>query len=78
MFTVCGVLFYKTLIKSMGMFIIELITRIAPVEKGSQLKYQASQAAQSAQDSMQQAGQQMKASAQGATDAAKDATGMNK
>ena len=34
--------------------------------------------AQSAKESMQEAGQQMKAKAQGAADAVKDATGMNK
>ncbi|CAN0916248.1 hypothetical protein LINGRAHAP2_LOCUS29616 [Linum grandiflorum] len=35
-------------------------------------------AAQSTKESMQGAGQQMKAKAQGAADAVKDATGMNK
>ncbi|KAI3799089.1 hypothetical protein L1987_34379 [Smallanthus sonchifolius] len=46
-------------------------------EKGSQLMDQASNAAQSAQDSMQQAGQQVKEKAQEATEAVKNATGMN-
>ena len=38
----------------------------------------ASDAAQSAKESIQEGGQQMKAKAQGAADAVKDATGMNK
>lgn len=38
----------------------------------------AGDAAQSAKESMQETGQQIKAKAQGATDAVKDATGMNK
>lgn len=38
----------------------------------------ASDAAQSAKESMQEAGQQIKAKAQDAADVVKDATGMNK
>ncbi|KAL3813526.1 hypothetical protein ACJIZ3_014794 [Penstemon smallii] len=43
-------------------------------EKGNQLMDKAGNAAQSAMESMQQTGQQMQAKAQGAVDAAKNAT----
>ncbi|KAL3627209.1 hypothetical protein CASFOL_028572 [Castilleja foliolosa] len=47
-------------------------------EKGNQLIDKASDVAQSAKESMQQAGQQVQATAQGAIDAVKNATGINK
>ncbi|XP_019056431.1 PREDICTED: late embryogenesis abundant protein 2-like [Tarenaya hassleriana] len=46
-------------------------------EKASNMMEKASNAAQSAKDSMNETGQQMKAKAQGAVDAVKNATGMN-
>ncbi|KAA8530520.1 hypothetical protein F0562_005229 [Nyssa sinensis] len=46
-------------------------------QKTGQVMDKASDTAQSAKESMQEAGQQMKAKAQGAVDAVKDATGMN-
>ncbi|XP_038876179.1 stress-induced protein KIN2-like [Benincasa hispida] len=48
------------------------------VQKESNIMDKASDAAQLAKESMQEAGQQIKAKAQGAADALKDATGMNK
>ncbi|KAI3462835.1 hypothetical protein Pfo_019498 [Paulownia fortunei] len=47
-------------------------------EKGNQMMDKAGNAAQSAKESMQQAGQQMQGKAQGAVDAVKNATNMNK
>ncbi|KAL8193439.1 hypothetical protein R6Q57_026574 [Mikania cordata] len=47
-------------------------------EKRNELMEQATYAAQSAKASMQQAGQQIKEKAQVATEAVKNATGMNK
>ncbi|MED6134912.1 hypothetical protein PIB30_041396 [Stylosanthes scabra] len=47
-------------------------------EKASNLSDMASNAAQSTKETMQQAGQQMMATAQGAAEAVKNATGMNK
>jgi hypothetical protein len=47
-------------------------------EKGSQMMNQASNAAHSAKESMQQGGQQMMEKAQGAAETVKNATGMNK
>ncbi|KAL9424825.1 hypothetical protein AB3S75_031863 [Citrus x aurantiifolia] len=47
-------------------------------EKGNTMMDKAGNAAQSAKDSMNQAGEQVKAKAQGAADAVKNATGMNK
>ncbi|EYU44269.1 hypothetical protein MIMGU_mgv1a022570mg, partial [Erythranthe guttata] len=47
-------------------------------EKGNQMMEKASNAAQSAKESMQEIGQQAQAKAQGAVDAVKNATGMNK
>ncbi|XP_022134236.1 stress-induced protein KIN2-like [Momordica charantia] len=47
-------------------------------EKASNLMDKASNAVQSAKESIQEVGQQMKAKTQGAADAVKDATGMNK
>ncbi|XP_061362076.1 stress-induced protein KIN2-like [Gastrolobium bilobum] len=47
-------------------------------EKTSNLMDMATNAAQSAKETMQEAGQQMMASAQGAADAVKNATGVNK
>ncbi|XP_018438271.1 stress-induced protein KIN2-like [Raphanus sativus] len=47
-------------------------------EKASGLMDKAKDAAASAQDSMQHAGQQMKQKAQGAADVVKDKTGLNK
>ncbi|XP_044506836.1 stress-induced protein KIN2-like [Mangifera indica] len=47
-------------------------------EKASGMMDKANNAAQSAKESMQEAGDQMKAKAQGAADAVKNATGMNK
>ncbi|XP_044467832.1 stress-induced protein KIN2-like [Mangifera indica] len=47
-------------------------------EKASGMMDRANNAAQSAKESMQEAGSQMKATAQGAADAVKNATGMNK
>ncbi|CAJ2669238.1 stress-induced protein KIN2-like [Trifolium pratense] len=46
-------------------------------EKGANLLDKAGNAAQSAKETMQEAGNQMLASAQGAADAVKNATGMN-
>ncbi|RDX88761.1 hypothetical protein CR513_29583, partial [Mucuna pruriens] len=46
-------------------------------EKASSMMDKANNAAQSAQESLHEAGQQMKAKAQGAADAVKNATGMN-
>ncbi|WZY74465.1 hypothetical protein YC2023_006705 [Brassica napus] len=48
------------------------------IEKASGLMDKAKDAAASAQDSMQHAGQQMKQKAQGAADVVKDKTGLNK
>uniref|UniRef100_A0A0R0GVC3 Stress-induced protein KIN2-like n=2 Tax=Glycine subgen. Soja TaxID=1462606 RepID=A0A0R0GVC3_SOYBN len=47
-------------------------------EKANTVMDKASNAAQSAQESLQEVGQQMQAKAQGAADAVKNATGMNK
>ncbi|CAH8385698.1 unnamed protein product [Eruca vesicaria subsp. sativa] len=47
-------------------------------EKASGVMDKAKDAAASAQDSMQQTGQQMKQKVQGAADVVKDKTGMNK
>lgn len=47
-------------------------------EKTSGMMDKAGNAAQSAKESMQNAGQQVQATAQGAADAVKNATGMNK
>ncbi|GAY46243.1 late embryogenesis abundant protein (lea) family protein [Citrus sinensis] len=47
-------------------------------EKANTMMDKAGNAAQSAKDSMNQAGEQVKAKAQGAADAVKNATGMNK
>ncbi|KAK3413544.1 uncharacterized protein [Rutidosis leptorrhynchoides] len=47
-------------------------------EKGGQMMDSVSNAAQSAKDTVQQAGQTVMAKAQGAADAVKNATGMNK
>ncbi|KAH6823405.1 Late embryogenesis abundant protein family protein [Perilla frutescens var. hirtella] len=47
-------------------------------EKGSQLVDKASNATQSAKESLQEVGHQAQAKAQGAVDAVKDATGINK
>ncbi|KAI4321315.1 hypothetical protein MLD38_034712 [Melastoma candidum] len=47
-------------------------------EKGNQMMDKASSLAQSAKESVQQAGQTVMAKAQGAADAVRDATGMNK
>ncbi|KAF8020579.1 hypothetical protein BT93_G1114 [Corymbia citriodora subsp. variegata] len=47
-------------------------------EKTNSMMDKASNTAQTARDSMQETGQQMKAKAQGAADAVKNATGMNK
>ncbi|KAK7273222.1 hypothetical protein RIF29_14271 [Crotalaria pallida] len=47
-------------------------------EKANNMMDMASNAAQSAKETMQEAGQQVMATAQGAADAVKNATGMNK
>ncbi|XP_038876185.1 stress-induced protein KIN2-like [Benincasa hispida] len=47
-------------------------------EKANNIMDKASDAAQLAKESMQEAGQQIKAKAQGVADVVKDATGMNK
>ncbi|TMW95126.1 stress-induced protein KIN2-like [Solanum pennellii] len=47
-------------------------------EKGNQMMDRAANAAQSARETIQEAGQQMQAKAQDATNAVKNATGLNK
>ncbi|XP_038876187.1 stress-induced protein KIN2-like [Benincasa hispida] len=48
------------------------------IEKANNMMDKASHAAQSAKESMQEAGQQIKAKAQSVADTVKDATGINK
>ncbi|XP_015065308.1 stress-induced protein KIN1-like [Solanum pennellii] len=53
-------------------------TKAQAQEKGNQMMDSAANVAQSAKESLQEAGQQVQAKAQGAADAVKNATGLNK
>ncbi|TMW80821.1 hypothetical protein EJD97_014694 [Solanum chilense] len=60
-------------------FIYKVISSLFTLqEKGNQMMDSAANIAQSAKESLQEAGQQVQAKAQGAADAVKNATGLNK